>query len=187
MRRCAAQIRKHPYDQIIQKFPQTQTITCVSPCVWHVICTHMSENEIQEQVQQIHASAGFDSNHKVSLSDVSKSEQRMGIKVLVFHHNHGTKNSVRTRLTSNPIQKQFGCIYTKIITTRLKRKQLFLGARIFVSTATRVMWVKHITNAKFFCNVCLSTECHKYPDLKLMHCKDCRCICKSAQCFHKYT
>lgn len=80
-----------PYDQIIQKkkacpVKNTGNNLCFSLCIARYMYPHMSENELREQVQQNHASVSFDSTHSVSLTDVSKVEQHMAVKILVFHH-----------------------------------------------------------------------------------------------------
>lgn len=51
----------------------------------------MSKEQLNQHAPRLHADVSFNAEHKVSLSDISKFERFLDIKIIVFHHNSGTK------------------------------------------------------------------------------------------------
>ncbi len=83
-----------PYDEILSKKGRflynpnncENNNLCFCLCLAHFKNAKMSESEKLEYAKQLHSDLGFDLTHRVSFSDVTKFEQHINAKIIVFHH-----------------------------------------------------------------------------------------------------
>lgn len=146
----------------------------------------MSETDIQKQAQQIHAQVGFNPNHKVSLADITKFEQHIGVKILVFHHNCGTKKLDLYQTREQPHPKTIWLYLYEDHYYMIQNKTGFFGSAYMCEYCYKGYTSQAYHKCKYFCNVCLSDECHKQQDIAPTRCPDCQRISRSAFCLNKH-
>ena len=150
------------YDQIIKKKKaclynpsNTDTNLCFSMCLVRHMHPQMTEDEVQIHAQQIHTGAGFNSSHKVSLSDVSAFENHLGIKILVFHHNNDIKKLDLFQTHEQPHSNTAWLYLNNDHYYMIQSKTVFFRKYLCVSTVTRVTQSMLFTNVNTFA-MCVS-------------------------------
>ena len=181
------------YDQIIKKKkaclynpPNTDTNLCFSMCLVRHMHPQITEDEVQIHAQQIHTGAGFNSSHKVSLSDVSAFENHLGIKILVFHHNNDTKKLDLFQTHEQPHSNTAWLYLNDDHYHMIQTKTGFFGCPYVCEFCYKGYTVHAFHKCKHFCNVCLSSDCYKHPNTATKRCSDCLRICRSEFCFKKH-
>ena len=181
------------YDQIITKKKaclynplNTDNNLCFSMCLVMHIHPQTTEDDVQILAQQIHTGAGFNSSHKVSLSDVSAFEKHLDIKILVFHHNKDTKKLDLFQTHEQPHSNTAWLYLHDDHYYMIQSKTGFFGSNYVCEFCYKGYAVHAFHKCKYFCNVCLSSDCYKQPNTATKRCSDCLRICRSEFCFKKH-
>ncbi|KAK0153088.1 putative DNA polymerase [Merluccius polli] len=181
------------YEQIIKKKKtflynpsNTDTNLCFSMCLARHMHPQITVDEVQIHAQQIHTRAGFNSNHKVSLGDVSIFEQQLGVKIFVFHHNHGTKKLDLFQTHEQPRTNTVWLYLNDDHYYMIQNKTGFFGSDYVCEFCYKGYKSHAFHKCKYFCNVCLSSTCYNHQNTTNIRCSDCLRLCRSEFCFKKH-
>ncbi|XP_051811557.1 uncharacterized protein LOC127536113 isoform X1 [Acanthochromis polyacanthus] len=182
-----------PYDEILSKKERhlynpendgSQNNLCFSLCLAHFVNKTLSPADKMKYAKQLHNAVGFYETHKVSLSDITKFENHLNIKIVVFHHSPGRKN-LQCYKTHDAAHATTVWMYlhNEHYYLILNKCGFFGGAYVCdYCYASYAEAFKHV--CKYLCNVCY-TQCHMHRGASVK-CADCKRICNSIQCYNQH-
>lgn len=117
---------------------------------------------------------------------MSKFENHLGVKILVFHHNNGTKQLELYQTHEQPHSNTVWLYLHEDHYYMITNKTGFFGSPYVCQFCYKGYTSHAFHKCLYFCNVCLSSDCYKHQNPTKIRCSDCLRLCRSEFCYKKH-
>lgn len=177
--------KKSRYLHIVEN---TDNQMCFSISLAYLLEPGLNESQAAVRGAEIHQSVGLSPDSPVTFEDISKFEQALKCKIVVFYREEG-KKTLSKYMTTQPGKDQtfllflMGGHYHAI--KSLKDLKGFLGTNFACESCFTGYDRRNSHSCPNSCSVCCDPGCPQHP-LKLTYCGACNRTCRSPYCFQKH-
>ena len=173
--------------------PDNDDSICFSLCIAKHKYPKVSDKSLRRRATEIHQCTGKEISHRVALSDISDYEDRMRLKIVVFHHNNDSKALV---LFQTPGHNIDGLPVVRLYLqddhySLILNMKKFHGRSYVCQFCHSGFNDKELHSCDAVCNICY-TDCTAHNDDTAVaqtsrnYCGDCNQTCKSRRCYTEH-
>ncbi|XP_048850894.1 uncharacterized protein LOC125719998 isoform X1 [Brienomyrus brachyistius] len=158
---------------------------CFAYCVVRLLNPDMSHEIAEIEAKRLQESVGLTVADMVSFSNIAEFERMLGVKIVVWYR--CDKSDIFKKFQTNP-EPRNKTIFLYLQDQHyfgIKSLTSFFGESYVCDYCYASFSIKTGHKCEYYCNVCLSPECHKHRSAYI-HCEDCGSYCRSRYCFEQH-